>query len=368
MRIALVVHDYDANYGQGRYCVELVRHLRGRAEFVVYSNTFAATEEPGLRWRRVPADRRNAVTTVFSFLPAAEAMIRRDKPDLVHCQGLTSWSADIITGHICNAARGRRLRTPARRPHAFIRLVKPFERAFYRQRRVRRLIAISRSLETEIREEYGWTKPATVIYHGTDTAQFRPVSDEAERSALRRRFKVPEDRWIWLFMGEAVKGLREVIEQLDSFPQAHLLVVSRSELGPYRGLAESLRVDHRATFHGYEPASADAFRAADVFVYPNDYDPFGMVATEAMATGIPVVLGRAIGAAELVDHGRNGLLCDQQDAASIRDQLAKLAADPENAKAMGLAARATIEQHTWDVCAEQTWSVYEQVLREKQAP
>ena len=93
-----------------------------------------------------------------------------------------------------------------------------------------------------------------------------------------------------------------------------------------------------------------------------------MVATEAMATGIPVVLSRAIGAAELVEHGRNGLLCDQQDAASVHDQLARLAADPGNAKAMGLAARATIEQHTWDVCAEQTWSVYEQVLREKQAP
>ncbi len=64
---------------------------------------------------------------------------------------------------------------------------------------------------------------------------------------------------------------------------------------------------------------------------------------------------------------RNGLLCDQQDAASVREQLARLAADPANARAMGLAARATIEQHTWAVCAEQTWSVYEQVLREKRA-
>ncbi|MEI6356899.1 MAG: glycosyltransferase family 4 protein, partial [Verrucomicrobiota bacterium] len=136
----------------------------------------------------------------------------------------------------------------------------------------------------------------------------------------------------------------------------------------YRGLAESIRVDQRTTFHGYEPVSAEAFRAADVFVYPNDYDPFGMVATEAMATGIPVVLGREIGAAELVDHGRNGLLCDQQDAASIREQLARLATDPETAIAMGLAARATIEQYTWAVCAEETWRVYEQVFREKRAP
>jgi hypothetical protein len=89
-------------------------------------------------------------------------------------------------------------------------------------------------LEQEIRNEYGWSKPATVIYHGTDLTQFRPARNEAERLELRARFKVPADRWIWLFMGEAVKGLREVIDQLPAFPNAHLLVVSRSDLGPYR--------------------------------------------------------------------------------------------------------------------------------------
>ena len=68
-----------------------------------------------------------------------------------------------------------------------------------------------------------------------------------------------------------------------------------------------------------------------------------------------------------MEHGRNGLLCDQQDAASIREQLVWLSTHPAAAQAMGRAARATIEQHTWSVCAEQTWAVYEQVLREKRA-
>lgn len=367
MKIALVVHDFDANYGQGRYCVELVRHLHSRAEFVIYSNTFRPPESLPVTWRHVPTLRFNALTTVFSFLPAAERMLRRDRPDLIHAQGLTGWSADIITGHICNAARGRRLRTTDRRPHLFIKLVTPFERAFYRQRRASRLIAISNALAAEMREEYGWQKGVSVVYHGTNTEQFRPPADDAEWAALRTKYRIPLDRWAWLFMGEAVKGLEEVIEQLPAFPQAHLLVVTRSDLRRYRALAEDLKVSERITFHGFEAKSEDAFRAADVFVYPNDYDPFGMVATEAMATGIAVILGRTIGAAELVTHGQNGLLCEPHDAASMHTQLQHLAKDPVAARRIGLAARATIQEHTWQVCAAQTWAVYEQVMREKHA-
>jgi glycosyltransferase involved in cell wall biosynthesis len=365
MKIALVVHDYDANFGQGRYCVELVRHLHGRANFVIYSNTFRGPLLPDVTWRHVPAIRYNALTTVFSFLPAAECLLRRDRPDLIHAQGLTGWSSDIITGHICNAARGRRLRTQDRRPHLFIKLVTPFERAFYRRRRARHLIAISQALAREMRVEYGWQKATDVIYHGTNLEQFRPVACEQERANLRIRYGIPLANWTWLFMGEAVKGLQEVIEQLPFFPQAHLLVVTRSDLRRFRQLADSLSVGKRITFHGFEPNSEEAFRAADVFVYPNDYDPFGMVAAEAMATGIAVVVGRTIGAAELVRHGVNGLLCEPHDAGSIRAQLSVLASDKSAARAMGMAARDTVAQHTWSVCAEQTWAVYQQVLQER---
>jgi glycosyltransferase involved in cell wall biosynthesis len=127
-------------------------------------------------------------------------------------------------------------------------------------------------------------------------------------------------------------------------------------------------VSDRITFHGYEQFSDAAFRASDVFIYPNDYDPFAMVATEAMASGIAVVLGCDIGAAELVEHGRNGLLCNPRSHSSIHEQLARLAFDFPYAQAIGLAGRVAIERHTWRSCAEDTWSVYEQVLREKNTP
>ena len=358
MDVALVVHDFDRNNGQGRYCIELVRRLRDRCRFTVYSNTADPEGLTGVVWRRVPAWRRRHVTAVFTFLAAAEGKLRGARHDLIHAQGLSSWRADLITVHMVNSARLRRLPPPRWKDRWFSAVVTPVERAFYRQRRARRAIVMARRLGVELAAEYGWDRPVSVIPHGTDIAQFRPVRDVAERAALRGRFNVPPDRWLWLFMGEAVKGLREAIAQLPAFPEAHLLVVSRSDMAAHIACAKRLGVAGRMTSHGFEPSPELAFRAADAFIYPSAYDPFGMVATEAMASGLPVVLGREMGAAELVRHGHDGLLCDPASASDLHAQLTRLAADPAESAALGRAARATILRHGWEVCAEATWGVY----------
>jgi glycosyltransferase involved in cell wall biosynthesis len=365
IRVAFVIHDFDQTFGQGRYGIEIARFLASKYEFVVYSNTFSAPGIPGIRWVHVPTWRWNVVTTVFSFLPAAEYLVRRDKPDIIHCQGMTCWSADVITAHICNSARSRSGAMRQRRARWFIRLVTPLERWFYQQRRARHMIAISKVTALEIQSEYAWRRPFTVLHHGTNTGQFRPAASAAETTALRFQFGLPADRWVWLFVGEAVKGLRQVIDQLPHFPNAHLLAVTRSDLERYQTQARQLGVTQRITFWGYTPQPELAYRAADVFVYPSDYDPFGMVGSEAMATGLPVVLGKNIGVAELVLDGVNGLLCDPDHPESIREQLARLEADPARARMLGQAARETTLETSWQHNAEAVGKIYDQVFRNR---
>lgn len=364
-RVALVVHDFDPNLGQGRYCHELVRRLSPDFSFDVHAHTWIDAQVAGVRYHRVPTHRFNVITTISTFLPAAEYSLRRHPPDLIHAQGLSSWQADVITGHMCNGARLRHLGAAGWRSRWFARLVTPVERAFYRQRRARHLIAIARSLGREIQQEYGWSKALHVIYHGTDSERFRPPHDADERRAVQQRFKVSPDRWNWLFMGEAVKGLAATIGQLPAFPGAHLLVVSRSSMDPYRAQAAAAGVLDRVTFHGFDPHPEEAFRAADVFVYPNAYDPFGLVVTEAMASGLPVLVGDSIGAAELVIHGRNGFLCQAADPASITECLQQLDRLPDRGRQLGLEARATAVHYSWDRCAQQTAQVYEEAIRDR---
>jgi glycosyltransferase involved in cell wall biosynthesis len=368
MNVALVVHDFDPNFGHGRYAVELARRLAPHCDLRIYANRFAAAPDANVAFQRVPALRANALASVLTFIPAAERLLARREHDLVHAQGLTCWNADIITGHMCNAAKYKRIPPPSLRARLFPALVIPLERKFFQQERARHLIAISRVFADEIRDHYGWTRPTTVIHHGTDTHTFRPASSDAARRELRARYGLGPRAWAWLFMGEAVKGLRETIDQLAHFPDAELLVISRSDLDAFREHAARLGVAPRVRFHGFEPRPAQAFQAADVFVYPSGYDPFGLVVAEAMATALPVVTSAHIGVAEWIEHGRNGLLCDPAQPATLRAALTQLAADPALAARLGAAARATTEAHTWDACAARTLAVYEQVLRERRRP
>jgi UDP-glucose:(heptosyl)LPS alpha-1,3-glucosyltransferase len=358
MKIALVVHDFDPRYGQGRYAVELARHLAYRHQVHIYSNTFGVPMESGVAFHAVRASRGNTLLRVLTFLGAAERQLRRARFDVVHAQGLSSWGADVITAHICNEARLRRSAGQNGSARVFQRLIAGLERRFYQQTRPRQLIAVSRHVADDIATSYAWSRPSTVIYHGIDTAKFRPPQDAMARAQGRQHFGLKADTWVWLFAGEAIKGLAQVMEQLREFPAAELLVVSRSSLGPHKAAAKSIGVQDRICFHGPEENMPLAYAAVDVLAYPSDYDAFALVVSEAMASGLPVIAGQNIGAAEWIQPQINGLLCDPADPATLRGQLQWLESNSARAHALGLAARETAKLHTWGDCARATEAVY----------
>jgi UDP-glucose:(heptosyl)LPS alpha-1,3-glucosyltransferase len=366
MNIALVVHDFDPRYGQGRYAVELARRLGDHHDLRIYANRFGVAPAANVSFQKVPAWRRNSLLTVLTFIRAAERLLQQQPHDLVHSQGLACWNADIITAHVCNSARYQHVPASGR-ACIFPALVCPLERGFYRQTRARHVIAVSKTVAAEIKAHYDWRRGSSVVYHGTDTRQFRPAENTTERAQARARYHLPERQPVWLFAGEATKGLARVIEQLPDFPEAMLLVISRSAPKAYLEQAARLGVRPRVCWHGPEDRMPLAYQAADIFVYPSEYDAFGLVVAEAMATGLAVVVGRAIGAAEWIVPQGNGLLCDPVQPGSLREALQWLHADLGRGRTLGQAARATVEQHNWDACAAATAAVYEGVARERRA-
>ncbi|MBU6400959.1 MAG: glycosyltransferase family 4 protein [Verrucomicrobia bacterium] len=361
MKIALVVHDFDPGFGQGRYTVELARRLAAHHQVHVYANRFAVPLAPNWAFQPVRAWRATALTTVLTFLAQAERLLRRRHYDLIHAQGLTCWGADVITAHICNAARARQARSHRVRDRLFLSVIVPLERRFFRQPRARHLIAVSRKVAGELAAAYGWRRPSSVIYHGIDSDGFRPAADAQSRQRARRDYGWADGAWAWLFVGEAAKGLREVIAQLPRFRRASLLVISRSDLAWFRRLAQGLGVEGRVRFQGPTNDLARVYQAAEVLVYPSAYDAFGLVVAEAMASGLPVLVGKNVGAAEWIEPEVNGLLCDPRDPASLQRQLEWLETDPRRGRQLGQAARATVLAHTWDACAAATEAVYAQM-------
>ncbi len=102
--------------------------------------------------------------------------------------------------------------------------------------------------------------------------------------------------------------------------------------------------------------ASDFLQSLDAFVYrthPRWFEAAGRVVVEAMACELPVVVGRAGGYAELIEHGTNGFLFDTQVEAA--EYLAMLRADPALARGIGRAARSTVidrfgDEHIERVC------------------
>jgi glycosyltransferase involved in cell wall biosynthesis len=89
---------------------------------------------------------------------------------------------------------------------------------------------------------------------------------------------------------------------------------------------------------------AQVMRDADFFLLPSVEDAFGLVALEAMASGLPVIVSDHAGASELISSGKDGFVVKAGDAGAIADAIGKLLEDEERRHEIGRAARARVEQ------------------------
>jgi len=101
-----------------------------------------------------------------------------------------------------------------------------------------------------------------------------------------------------------------------------------------------------------------AYRAADVFVMPSVSEPFGLAALEAAQHGVPVVLSKTSGVAEVLRRG--ALRVDFWDVDLMAEKILALLARPELADAVRREATAEVQRLTWDEAARQCADVYQQ--------
>lgn len=132
--------------------------------------------------------------------------------------------------------------------------------------------------------------------------------------------------------------------------------------GPERArverLAVKLGVQHRLQRTGALPRAQvrALLQRADLFVLPTVREAFGIAILEARAAGLPVVALRGTGAADLVEHGRNGLLAES--ASELADPIATLCRDGTLCARLAASARAGLERFSWATVLERHLDVY----------
>jgi glycogen(starch) synthase len=231
------------------------------------------------------------------------------------------------------------------------------------------LHALSEAVLADARRVYAPTEElAAVVPLGT-----RDASDEFSFS------RDADDRLRILFVGrlERRKGVDVLLdaaaELLPDQPEVELVLVGKDTENTEIG--ETYREAFTSRFAGADWAERVTFAGAvsdeelfqhyadcDVFVAPSRYESFGLVLTEAMAFGKPVVGCRAGGMQEVVDEGVTGLLAEPGDVASLTEELRRLVVEPDLRKQLGSAAREAFErQFARPVTVARTYATFREI-------
>ncbi len=202
-----------------------------------------------------------------------------------------------------------------------------------------------------------------VVPNGVDVAVWR--SDAAQQRSARTAVGVPGDAPLVVLVGrlEYEKGGQDAIAALAQLASdVHLVLVGTG--GQRQALADQANtagLSGRVHLAGRldDQQVAALLGAADVAVVPSRYEPFGLVALEAMAAGTPVVVTSTGGLGDLVRPDETGLVVPPARPDALADAVRGLLADPQRRAAMALrGTEDAVRRFGWDVVARRTLAVY----------
>lgn len=235
-----------------------------------------------------------------------------------------------------------------------------------------RIVATSPQEEEHMRQLVSSKGDIDIIPCGTDISRFGSVS----RSESRIRLGIPKSSVVVLYVGrfDRRKGIETLVRALNRsiFPglaDIRLMIVGGSRPGASDGrererieeIVDELGLREYVTFPG-QVSHEDLpyyYAAANVCVTPSHYEPFGLVAIEAMASGTPVVASKVGGLQFTVVNEKTGLLCPPQDEEAFAKAIDRILARPGWEAKLGKAARKRVEGlFSWTGVAQQLSDLY----------
>ena len=381
-KLIFAIHDLNSWGGQDRSTLEIARRLSHRWPVEIWSYTLEDTQ--GIEsWGDVtfhqikPHPRRPAALKQNLYYAATLPLVAKSDR-VIHATGACSLVSDVIQVQFVQAAwraKLREMRANGSIPHdlsvrdayqsALLKYNCLVEKAVFRKKKT--YIAIARGVAQELEAHFGIRERVHVIHHGVDSELFHPVPrDDRARAWLRGKLAVREDQILILLVGALErKGLNVAIAALAKIPgelreKVRLIAVGDGPADRFEMQAETLGVRSQLRLVGHQKNILPYYQAADLFILPTSYEPFGLVVTEAMASGLPCLVSACAGAAELIEDDRSGKLID--DPASSDEVARKLIPLLENGdfrRGLGEEARKTAVMRSWDRVARE----YAEVLR-----
>jgi glycogen(starch) synthase len=232
--------------------------------------------------------------------------------------------------------------------------------------RSQRVIACSHYMREQIVDIFGVAeKRISVIPNGIDPDDLQAQSP-AELERLRSEFAAPEEKLV-LLIGRLVyeKGFQLALEamprMIEEAPGTRFLVAgSGTHEAELHRQAEELGLMEHGTFLGWigDDVLHSLYRIADLTVVPSIYEPFGLVALEAMASGCPCIVADTGGLREVVVHEEGGLRFRADDPEALAEVAIRVLSDDELGQRLIADAYEHVRRFDWGDVAEQTVAVY----------
>ncbi|MGP0101997.1 MAG: glycosyltransferase family 4 protein [Solirubrobacteraceae bacterium] len=204
-----------------------------------------------------------------------------------------------------------------------------------------------------------------VIPNGVDPSELRPTGDLC---ALRREFAAPHEKLV-LLVGRLVyeKGFQLALDALPGVIERvgdvrFLVAGSGTHEAELKAQAARLGLSEHGTFLGWigDDVLHSLYRIADLCVVPSIYEPFGLVALEAMASGCPCIVADTGGLREVVPVGeRVGLRFNGGDAEHLGVMIERLLVDEGLRDRLVTEASEHVLRFDWDDIAQRTRGIYD---------
>jgi len=235
-----------------------------------------------------------------------------------------------------------------------------------------RVICCSNYMVSHARWAFGLPEDKLVmIPNGVNVEEYAKNKNQ-DLSQFRARFALPEQK-IVLFVGRLVyeKGLHVLIKALPKVQEkANIKCVivgdgyMEEELS---NLVKEMGLEHRVMFIGFvdDETLRNLQGCADVCVAPSLFEPFGIVALEAMAAERPIVVSDVGGLSEIVMHDATGVKVYPNNPDSLAWGITRVLLDGNYADHLrNNAYKKVQENYNWDKISQRTKTIYETVLEE----
>jgi glycogen synthase len=235
-----------------------------------------------------------------------------------------------------------------------------------------RVICCSDYMVQHVKWAYGLPNDKlSMVPNGVNPQVYNGLAKEDLRD-FRKTFALPEEK-IVLYVGRLVyeKGVQILINAVPKVlakTNAKFVIVGSGYMQEQLlNIVKSMGLEHKVLFTGFveEENLLKLQKIADVSVVPSLFEPFGIVALEAMAAKSPVVVSDTGGLSEIVDHDVTGVKVYPNNTESLAWGITKILIDDNYSKQLKENAyKKILEKYDWDKIAQQTRQMYEGVLGE----